>query len=94
MNLARSMMIEKEVPREFWLEAVNWVVHLMNQSPTIAVRDRTPKEAWSNLKPSVKHFKVFDVLDMYTIMIKKEKKWMTKALNVYTWKYVMGQRPI
>ena len=59
MNLARGMMIEKEVPKEFWLDDVNWAVHLMNRSPTIVVRDKTLEEALSNPKPFVKHFKVF-----------------------------------
>lgn len=59
MNQTQSMLIEKRVPNEFWVEAVNWTVHILNRCPTLAVRDKTPEEAWSNVKPSVEHFKVF-----------------------------------
>ena len=59
MELARSMLCEKEVPKEFWPEAVNWAVYVMNRSPSAAVTDRTPEEAWSSRKPSVDYFKVF-----------------------------------
>ena len=47
------------MPREFWPEAVNWAVYLMNRSPTMAVKNKTPQEVWKNLTPSVEHFKVF-----------------------------------
>lgn len=57
MNLVRS--IEKKVPKTFWPEAVNWVVHVLNHSSTLAVKDITPKEAWRRIKPSVQHFRVF-----------------------------------
>lgn len=59
MNMARSMLVEREVPREFWPEAVNWTVFLLNRSPTLALKDKTPEEAWKNITPSVEFFKVF-----------------------------------
>ncbi|KAL0405993.1 UNVERIFIED_CONTAM: Retrovirus-related Pol polyprotein from transposon TNT 1-94 [Sesamum latifolium] len=59
MNLVRSMLSEKKVPKTFWPEAVKWAVHVLNHSPTLAVKDKTPEEAWSGLKPSVQHFKIF-----------------------------------
>jgi hypothetical protein len=31
----------------------------MNRSPTHAGKNLTPEEAWSGMKPSVKHFRVF-----------------------------------
>lgn len=59
MNMVRSMLSEKEVPKEFWPEAVNWSIYVLNRSPTLAVKDVTPEEAWSGIKPSVNHFRVF-----------------------------------
>lgn len=32
---------------------------MLNRSPTLAVKDVTPEEAWSGVKPSVDHFRVF-----------------------------------
>ena len=59
MNMVRCMLSGKQVPNIFWPEAVNWTVHILNRSPTFAVRSKTPEEAWSGIKPSVSHFRVF-----------------------------------
>jgi len=52
-------MIAKRIPKSFWPEAVNWAVYVLNRSPTLAVPNKTPEEAWSGKKPSVGYFKVF-----------------------------------
>ena len=59
MNMVRSMLSDKNIPKTFWAEAVNWAVYVLNRCPTLAVRDVTPEEAWSEMKPSVDHFRVF-----------------------------------
>jgi hypothetical protein len=59
MNMVRSMLLEKRIPKSFWLEVLNWAVHMLNRSPTLAVKNRTPAEAWNDIKPSVAHFRVF-----------------------------------
>lgn len=59
MNMVRSMLSEKMIPKTFWPEAVNWTVYVLNRSPTLAVKNVTPEEAWSGVKPSVEHFRVF-----------------------------------
>ncbi|GJW31679.1 retrovirus-related pol polyprotein from transposon TNT 1-94 [Tanacetum coccineum] len=59
MNMVRSMLSGKKLPKTFWPEAVNWTVHILNRSPTLAVRNICPEEAWSGFKPSVAYFKVF-----------------------------------
>lgn len=50
MNMVRSMLYEKKIPRTFLPKVVNWTVHVMNRCPTLAVKDRTPEEGgveWS-----------------------------------------------
>ena len=59
MNLMRSMLSEKKIPKTFWLEAVNWTIYVLNRCPTFAVKDMTPEEVWSRVKPSVEHFRMF-----------------------------------
>ena len=59
MNMVRSMLSGKEIPKTFWPEAVNWTMYVLNRSPTVAVKNVTPEEAWSGAKPTVEHFKVF-----------------------------------
>ena len=53
------MLDNRPIPHMFWVEAVFTIVYLLNRSPTIAVQQKTPKEAWSGRKPKVSHLKVF-----------------------------------
>jgi transposase InsO family protein len=59
MEMAKSMLFEKGLPKAFWPEAVNTAVYLMNRCPTKAIWKKTPFEAWSGRTPSVNHLKVF-----------------------------------
>lgn len=59
VEMARSLLKEKELPNKYWAEAVATSVCLLNLSPTKAVLNQTPYEAWSGEKPSVSHLKIF-----------------------------------
>lgn len=56
---ARCLLHSANLKKPFWAEAVNTAVYLKNRSPTIAVSDKTPEEAWSGEKPTVSHLRVF-----------------------------------
>ncbi|KAJ8632816.1 hypothetical protein MRB53_026152 [Persea americana] len=62
-------------------EAVNWTVHVLNRSPTLAVKSKTPKEAWNGLKPSVEHFRVFGCISHVHIPDNKRVKLDAKSLK-------------
>ena len=81
MNMVRCMLTKKLVPKEFWPEAVNWVVHLLNRCPIFVVKDKTPEEAWSGFKPSVEHFKVFGCIGHVHIPDKNRQKLDDKSLQ-------------
>lgn len=34
----------------------------MNRSPTVAVQNMTPEEAWNGRQPAVDHFKIFECI--------------------------------
>ena len=59
MNMVHSMLSNKNIPKTFWPEAVNWTIYVLNRCPTLAVKDVTLEEVWSGVKPSVDHFRVF-----------------------------------
>ena len=59
MNMVRCMLPERKIPKTFWSEEVNWTRHVLNRSPTMTVKNQTPKEAWSGNRPSVEYFRVF-----------------------------------
>ncbi|PNX99782.1 copia-type polyprotein [Trifolium pratense] len=62
LNMVRSMISARSVPKKFWPEAAKWATYVMNRCPTHAVKNVTPEEAWSGIKPSVHHFRVFGCL--------------------------------
>jgi len=45
MEMAKSMLFEKGMPKEFWPEAVNTAVYLLNRCPKRVVWNMTPFEA-------------------------------------------------
>ncbi|KAJ0576790.1 putative RNA-directed DNA polymerase [Helianthus annuus] len=50
MNLARSMLHERQLPSFLWAESVATAVYVLNRSPTKALVNQTPLEAWSAKK--------------------------------------------
>lgn len=57
--MAKCMLKSKGLPDKFWAEGVATAVYLINLSPTKAVWNKTPYEAWYGNKPSVCHLRVF-----------------------------------
>ena len=57
--MVRSMLKSKDMPKEFWAEAVQCAVYVQNRCPHAKLANQTPQEAWSGHKPTVSHFKVF-----------------------------------
>ena len=74
MNMVRAALLEKEVPKTFWPNAMQWVNHALNKSLTLAVKDMIPEEAWSGRKPSVEHFGVFGYIGYVHIPDAKRSK--------------------
>ncbi|TQE03722.1 hypothetical protein C1H46_010696 [Malus baccata] len=81
MNMVRCMLSEKQIPKTFWPEAVNWAVYVLNRSPTLAVKGKTPEKAWSGHKPSVDHFRVFGCISHVHIPDSKRVKLDDKSLK-------------
>jgi hypothetical protein len=59
MDMVRCMLKAKQIPKEFWAEAVATAVYILNRCPTKSVREKTPEEAWSRRRPSIRHLRVF-----------------------------------
>lgn len=59
VQMARSLMEARGVPKQFWEEAVATTVYILNISPTKADLNQTPFEAWKGHKPKVSHLRIF-----------------------------------
>ena len=67
------MLIDAHLPHKFWAEALSTAVYLRNRSPTKAVEEKTPYEAWSGDRPNVKHLRLFECI-AYALVPKDERK--------------------
>jgi hypothetical protein len=59
VEMARCLLKAMQVPPQFWGEAVNTAVYLLNRAPTKSLDSKTPFEAWHGRKPRVSHLKTF-----------------------------------
>ncbi|WVZ71925.1 hypothetical protein U9M48_020454 [Paspalum notatum var. saurae] len=59
VGMARSMLKAKKMPAEFWGEAVNTAVFILNRAPTKSLKGMTPFEAWHGRKPDVSFMRTF-----------------------------------
>ncbi|KAK4258396.1 hypothetical protein QN277_007851 [Acacia crassicarpa] len=74
LDMARSMLKGKHIPRTFWAEAVQCAAYLLNRCPTKSVKYKTPDEAWSGRKPDVSHLRIFGCIAYAHIPDQKRKK--------------------
>jgi transposase InsO family protein len=79
LNMVRSMINARNVPKRFWPEAVKWANHVMNRSPTLSVKNITPEEAWSGVKPAVHYFRTFGCIAHVHINDVQRKKLDAKS---------------
>ncbi len=82
---ARSMLLDANLSKQYWAEAVSMAVYLRNRCPTKAVEGKTPYEAWYGQKPKVDHLRVFGC-DAFAHIPKDERgKFDTKTRKcIYT----------
>ena len=79
--MARSLLKEKDLPNYLWAEAVAITVHLLNISPTKAVQDITPFEAWKGMKPSVSYLRIFGCIAYSMINSQNRQKLDNKSVK-------------
>lgn len=65
VEMARCLLLEKNLPKTFWAEVASTAVYLLNRLPTRAVKHKIPIEAWSDFKPSAEHLRVFGSVCYY-----------------------------
>jgi hypothetical protein len=86
--MASCMLHAKSLSQRLWVEALNCETYIQNISPHIFVKDKTPYEAWSNLKPEVSHFHIFSSCAWARIPSK-----MRKALDPQSTEFIFFGYP-
>ena len=80
LDKVRSMLTDAELPETSRYDALLYATHLHNVSPTRALEDMTPEEAWSGNKPDVSHLRIFGCKAFVHIPDKQRSKLGVKSL--------------
>jgi hypothetical protein len=59
LNRVCSMLINASLPEAYWYDALEYVALIQNVTPTHALDNITPDEAWSGNKPNVSRLRAF-----------------------------------
>jgi hypothetical protein len=78
---ARCMILEQDMDKEFWAEAISTSTYLKNRSPTRALSNQTPEEAWSGKKPTLAYLRPFGCKAYAHVPIQKRSKLDTKTVE-------------
>ena len=58
MTMARSMLKVKNLPNEYWAEAVACSIYILNRSPTKSVKGKFPLEACTGMNAILFHLRI------------------------------------
>jgi hypothetical protein len=72
-EMANCMIQSKGLSLKCWAGAINCAYYIVNHTPTKALKNITPEEAWNKLKPVVSHFHVFGSIGWAHIPNQKRK---------------------
>jgi transposase InsO family protein len=70
MERARSMRLHASLPLQFWADAVDTVVYLINRGPSSSLDGIIPEEEWTGKKVNYYFLKTFGC-EAFSILIKK-----------------------
>jgi hypothetical protein len=80
LDKVQAMLLNAKLPESYWYDALQYVVHIHNVTPTRALHDQTPEEAWSGNKPDVSSLHVFGSRAFVHIPDKHRTKLGAKSL--------------
>lgn len=73
------MILEKGLGKEFWAEAINTTVYILNRTGTSPQEGKTPYEVYFNKLPEWTHLRTFGCEAYVHIPKQKRKKWCSKS---------------
>ena len=79
LNMCKSMLKQKGLPKSFWGEAVATTTYLLNRYPTMRLLQKVPEEYWTRRKPILSHLRIFGSLCYKHIADVRRKKLQDKS---------------
>lgn len=71
---SRCMLIDANLSKRFWAEAVCTATHIINRLPCRSNNGKTPYELWTGTKPDLTNMKIFGCTAMVHIPKQKRRK--------------------
>jgi len=80
LDKVRAMLIDADLPETYWYDALCYAVYIHNVTPTHALENKTPEEAWSGNKPDISDLHVFRARAFIHIPESQRKKLESRSL--------------
>jgi hypothetical protein len=74
------MLIDADLPEVYWFDALRYAAYIHNVTPTHALENITPEEAWSGNKPDISDLRVFGARAFVHIPESQRKKLESRSL--------------
>jgi hypothetical protein len=59
IEATKAMMHDQSLPMILWAEACMTIVYVQNRSPHQILKNITPEESFTIVKPEIRHFRIF-----------------------------------
>lgn len=92
MGEAKSMLSGASIEQNFWAEVVATTYYMINMSPTTTLVDKTPMEAWSGHKPSLRCLRVVGCKAYGHVTKEKKTKLENKVVKCIFISYSYGMK--
>ena len=93
VELVRSMLHHKSLPKHFWAEALAVAVYVRNRVTSRGLPgNTTPFEVWNSSKPNLSHLRVFGSKCWYTVPKEHRRKLDARAKEAILIGYARGSK--
>ena len=81
LDMARTMIIDANLPRSFWAEACSTACYILDRTPSRVIDGKTPMEMWTGEKVGLKDLRVFGCVCYSWIPKRHRSKMENKGLT-------------
>ena len=85
VETTRTILLDVNLPQEFWEETLFTATYLQNRSSTKAVCGMVSHEAWTGKNCKLKDFASLGVKPLYTYPKTRERNWTHNPESVFSW---------
>ena len=92
LEVARSLMIQSNLPSKFWGDSILMETHIINMLPSSLLDWKTPYELLYRKPPYYNHLKTFGCLCFATNTLPQKDKFIPRAYKCIFLGYTLGQK--